>query len=146
CWRLRNQGHKIMMLPASTVFHLGGAIIKYGSPAKVYRNHRNNLIMLIKNLPVGALRWKLPLRFLLDYIAFAKMLADGHPKAAMAVFRAHLDILRQWSRWWQKRTATQQAATRYNTACIYPRSLIVAYFLRGKRTFRALNWRADNAR
>ena len=51
CWRLKNMGYKIMFQPKSVVYHMGGFIIKYGSPMKVFRNHRNNLIMMLKKPP-----------------------------------------------------------------------------------------------
>ncbi|MFW5756155.1 MAG: glycosyltransferase family 2 protein, partial [Tangfeifania sp.] len=50
CWRLKNQGYRIMYQPARVVFHLGGGTLSYNSPKKVYLNFRNNLFMLYKNL------------------------------------------------------------------------------------------------
>ena len=49
CWRLKNAGYKIGYIGQSTVFHVGGSVISYGSPQKLYYNFRNSLILLLKN-------------------------------------------------------------------------------------------------
>jgi len=49
CWRIKNMGYSIGYIGGSTVYHVGGSIISYGSPQKLYYNFRNNLILLIKN-------------------------------------------------------------------------------------------------
>ena len=50
CWRLQLQGYKINVVPASTVWHLGGGTLSPASPFKLYLNFRNNLLMLENNL------------------------------------------------------------------------------------------------
>ena len=44
CWRMKNRGYQIAVCPASTVFHLGGGSLSYGSPQKVFLNFRNNFL------------------------------------------------------------------------------------------------------
>ena len=51
CWRLRSRGRKIVCIPQSTVYHVGGATLKKENPRKTFLNFRNNLVMLYKNLP-----------------------------------------------------------------------------------------------
>ena len=51
CWRLRSRGMRIVCIPQSYVFHIGGATLKTTNPKKVYLNFRNNLLMLYKNTP-----------------------------------------------------------------------------------------------
>lgn len=50
CWRLQLHGYKINIVPASTVYHLGGGTLSPASPFKLYLNFRNNLLMLENNL------------------------------------------------------------------------------------------------
>ena len=141
CWRIKNRGHKILVCPDSEVFHMGGAVITYGSPAKIFRNHRNNLIMLVKNLPGQELLWKLPVRFLLDYLAMGKALVGRDPKGAWAIVRAHFSFLSGWGKWRRKRKAEKQWVTQRNRKGIYPKSIIAAYFLKGRRRFDQLGWK-----
>ena len=69
CWRLKNNGFKVMVNPKSTVFHVGGGTLNSASPFKTYLNFRNNLFMLFKNLPFLKLLVTLLLRLPLDGIA-----------------------------------------------------------------------------
>ena len=38
CWRMKNAGYKIAYNGASTVYHVGGSVISYGSPIKLFYN------------------------------------------------------------------------------------------------------------
>tara|TARA_B100001142_G_scaffold320953_1_gene366875 strand:+ start:998 stop:2014 length:1017 start_codon:yes stop_codon:yes gene_type:complete len=69
CWRLKNQGYKIMIEPKSKVYHIGGGTLSKGSPFKTYLNFRNNLSMLFKNLPITSIFTVIPLRLMLDGLA-----------------------------------------------------------------------------
>jgi len=89
CWRMRNAGWKLMCLPQSVVYHLGGGSLNYESPRKTYLNHRNNLLMIYKNKkhPFGVLF----VRFFLDYAAAFFYLLQGRWGAFKAVFEARRD-------------------------------------------------------
>lgn len=50
CWRIQGIGKKIGYCPNSKVFHFGGGTLSKSNYKKVFYNHRNNLIMLFKNL------------------------------------------------------------------------------------------------
>lgn len=141
CWRIRNLGYRIMVCPQSVVFHMGGAVIAYGSPAKVYRNHRNNLIMMMKNLPPGEVVWQILFRFMLDQLAFVNMLKGGQFKAAFSIYHAHIDFCLKLPHWRRKRKAILAERVSYRREGIYPRSIVAAYFLRKVRTFSELKWR-----
>lgn len=141
CWRLKGMGYRIMYQPKSVIYHMGGFVIKYGSPQKIFRNHRNNLLMLIKNLPTSQLLWKIPVRLILDHVASLSMLKEKNPEGAIQVFKAHADILLNLGMWIKKRQATQATKTKVNNVGIYSGSLIVQFFLKGKRKFGELNWK-----
>ena len=89
CWRMRNAGWRLVCVPQSTVFHLGGGSLHYDNPRKNYLNHRNNLLMIYKNKqhPWGVLF----IRFFLDYAAALFYLLQGRPKSCKAVFDARRD-------------------------------------------------------
>ena len=50
CWRMQLSGWKITVVPASTVYHVGGGTLPATSPFKLFLNYRNNLLMLENNL------------------------------------------------------------------------------------------------
>ena len=89
CWRMRNAGWRLVCLPESVVYHLGGGALSYESPRKTYLNHRNNLLMIYKNKqhPCGVLF----VRGLLDFVAACFYLLQGRWGAFKAVFQARRD-------------------------------------------------------
>ncbi|MBR5835640.1 MAG: glycosyltransferase family 2 protein [Bacteroidales bacterium] len=50
CWRMQLEGWKVTVVPASTVYHVGGGTLPATSPFKLFLNFRNNLLMLSNNL------------------------------------------------------------------------------------------------
>lgn len=69
CWRLRSRGKKLVCIPQSVVYHVGGATLKKENPRKTFLNFRNNLLMLYKNLPDKELEHVLFIRGILDRVA-----------------------------------------------------------------------------
>ena len=107
CWRLKNAGRKIYYCGKSTVFHVGGGTLNKQSPQKTYLNIRNNLSMLLKNLPIAALLWVIPARLILDGIAGIYFgLKDGFPHL-WAVVRAHFGFYAQAPKTWKLRNTAQ---------------------------------------
>lgn len=107
CWRLKNAGRKIYYCGKSTVFHVGGGTLNKQSPQKTYLNIRNNLSMLLKNLPIYTLLWVLPFRLILDGVAGIYFgFKDGFPHL-WAVLRAHFGFYAQAPKTWKLRNKTQ---------------------------------------
>ena len=107
CWRLQNQGQRIVYAPESVVYHLGGGSLPMGSPQKVYYNFRNSLFMLWKNYSSVSLKKKIILRILLDIVAAWKALFEGKPREWLAVAKAHLHFLSNLRKLHQKRQELQ---------------------------------------
>lgn len=91
CWRLNCRGYRLVCLPDSTVYHLGGGALGYENPRKTYLNFRNNLLMIYKNLPTKMLWYTLAVRFVLDCVAALQFLFTGKPQQAKAVIQARID-------------------------------------------------------
>ena len=95
CWRMRLYGYRVVCLPDSVVYHLGGGTLPQGNPRKTFLNFRNNLLMLYKNLPESSLGNVMRWRCLLDYIAALQSLLTGNIADAKAIVRAR----QEYSRW-----------------------------------------------
>jgi GT2 family glycosyltransferase len=95
CWRLRTEGKRIVCLPSSVVYHLGGATLKVEHPRKTYLNFRNNLLMLHKNLPDKYYNKVMFFRFFGDYLAALQFLLKGRPANACSVAKARRDFNKQ---------------------------------------------------
>jgi GT2 family glycosyltransferase len=91
CWRMQRAGYHVAVVPASTVWHIGGGTLPPTSPRKLYLNYRNNLLMLHNNLPK---RGRLLTRMVLDGLSAAVYLFTGQWRNLAAVWRAHRDFRR----------------------------------------------------
>lgn len=92
CWRLRSRGKKIVCVPQSVVYHVGGATLKKDNPRKTFLNFRNNLLMLYKNLPEKELKHVLFVRGMLDVIAAWVFYLKKDKENARAIFQARKEF------------------------------------------------------
>lgn len=139
CWRLKNAGHKIYCVPESTVFHVGGSVISYGSPQKAFLNFRNGLFMMLKNLSGRELFWKLFVRMSLDGVAAVKALLSGKPAEFWAILKSHIYFYKGLPVFWKKRKEAQKQISQRNKVGIYRRSIVWDYFIKGKKQFSELD-------
>jgi GT2 family glycosyltransferase len=141
CWRLKNAGYKIGYVAKSLVYHVGGSVISYGSPQKLYYNFRNNQILLLKNEKGSKLLWLFPLRLILDGVAGLRLLFTGNAKQTLTIIKAHFHFYRDLPKWLQRRRDNKKLIVRRNEEGIYPRSIVWDYFLLRKRKFSDLGWK-----
>ncbi|MBN2638621.1 MAG: glycosyltransferase family 2 protein [Bacteroidales bacterium] len=135
CWRAKNEGHKIKVVPKSVVYHVGGGTLPKSSPQKTYLNFRNNFMLLYKNLPKKQLGKVIAARLFLDGIAGIKFLLDGHIKDMIAVIRAHFYFYRHLSRLRKKRKKLKQN----DISQIYKGNIVWAHYVKGIQKFSDLN-------
>ena len=138
CWRLKSRGYRIVCVPESTVYHIGGGTLNVESPYKTYLNFRNNLLMLYKNLPTKLLKNKMFLRLFFDYIAAIQLFVSGKPKNALSVFKARSDFKRMLPNFQEKRKQNILYSTTDNRSDIFQKSIVIEYYFKGKKTFNAL--------
>ncbi|GAB0157448.1 glycosyltransferase family 2 protein [Chryseobacterium sp. Alg-005] len=108
CWRLINSGKKIYYTGKSRVFHVGGGTLNKQNPQKTYLNIRNNLSMMLKNLPFPKLIGLIFFRLCLDGIAGIYFgIKNGFPHL-WAVVRAHFGFYGQAYATWKLRQQHQK--------------------------------------
>ena len=110
CWRLRSRGRRIVCIPQSVAYHVGGGTLDQGNPRKTFLNFRNNLLMLYKNLPEAELHSVMHIRTLLDYIAAFKFLATFDVANFRAVIKARKEFQRMKPDFVVQRKENQQMA------------------------------------
>lgn len=140
CWRMKNTGRKVMVVPASVVYHLGGGTLNKLSPRKTFLNFRNNLVTLTKNYPNNFWLDVLLLRLILDGIAGLKFLLEGKPLHTLAVLRAHFAFyfrLPAVLRSRRQLRAHKQFKASYTG--IYNGNIVREFYLNKVRRFSALN-------
>ena len=139
CWRLYNAGWKVVNAPQAKIYHHSGWSLPPDRYQKKYLNHRNNLMMIVKNYPFAYLAAILPARLALEGVAFvfSALIRDWKRMGAILMallwnfthpfmlFKKHMDA---------KRTRKDHAIPK-TLEQIYSGSIFFQYFLRGnKRT------------
>lgn len=135
CWRMKNRGYQILCEPQSVVYHVGGATLDQSHPRKTFLNFRNNLYLLVKNLPKEAFARTLITRMLLDGIAAIKFLVSGEFGFFMAVFKAHLSFYQHAPRYFKERQCNKNHIPQKKLPEVYPGSFIYDYYIRKKRKY-----------
>ena len=134
CWRIRNRGFRTLVCPSSKVWHLGGGTLPMNHPRKLMLNYRNNFLMLYKNLPRNEFRTLMSVRIFMDFASACIFLLKGelgNMKAVFSAYRSFMSMRPQYS----------HSDVPLNRECIYPASIVMAYFLKGHRKFLDLHYK-----
>ena len=152
CWRMQLEGWKVTVVPASTVWHVGGGTLPKESPYKLQLNYRNNLLLLENNLartlslqmhPEQALRQarrRIFWRKVWDGCSAAVYFCTFRWRSVGAVCKAH----REYRRLRRKETAAEILAWRSTIPekvqihGMYNGWLIPRALLKGRKVFAAL--------
>jgi GT2 family glycosyltransferase len=135
CWRLRARGKKIVCLPQSVVYHVGGATLKMEHPHKTFLNFRNNLLMVYKNLPENRYRKVMILRFFLDYLAALQLLLKGYPANALSVLKARRDLNRQKKNYRMVRKKNLEKTIDELPPGILTQSILRKYYIKNQKKY-----------
>ncbi len=140
CWRLHNAGWRVVNAPSSRIFHHSGWTLPPDRYQKKYLNHRNNLMMIIKNYPFAYLAAILPARIALEGVAFIFSALIRDWKRMIAIVMAlgwnlfhPLLLLKKHNDAGKKRKpqAVSQTLRR-----MYSGSIFFQYFIRGQKRAR----------
>ncbi len=138
CWRLKNEGYKIMVCHQSTVYHVGGGTLSKINPRKTFLNFRNNLFIITKNVAKNKLYSTLFKRMLLDGIAAFKFFFSGSASHAQAVLKAHLEFYSYFQKMKKKRNpllSFQNKALKTH----YKKSVIWEYYICKHKKYSEIN-------
>ena len=152
CWRMQLEGWKVTVVPASTVWHVGGGTLPKESPYKLFLNYRNNLLLLENNLartlslempPEQALRLarqRIFWRIVWDGCSAAVYFCTFRWRSVGAVCKAH----REYRKLRRKETPVEILAwranhpERINIKGMYNGWLIPKALFKGRKVFAAL--------
>lgn len=137
CWRLKKQNYRFMVVPQSTVYHVGGGTLPYTSPFKTFLNFRNSLFMLIKNHE-GILFPKLVFRLILDGIAASRFLLRGEFKQFTSILKAHFHVYKSLGKMLGKRKEIKTNNTVFNRIGLYNGSILWQRYINKKDWFSKL--------
>jgi len=138
CWRLRSRAYRLVCVPQSVVYHVGGGTLHVEHPHKTYLNFRNNLLLLYKNLPQHKFLLIIFVRFFLDYLAAFQLFATGKSQNALAVFKARRDFSKMLPSFKTKRKENLKKTVLTDIPEISGKSIILNYYFLGKKKFSGL--------
>lgn len=137
CWRVWNSGYKAYYCPESTIYHKGAASAGKNLYKKRYWEHRNNLILLYKNLNHNIVH-NLIIRTILEIFTYLHYLFRGNFVYLKSLSFAHLDfLLMVMHRKIQRRSIKSSVG---NQIPIFPSSIAAYYHLFKKMLFYKLEW------
>lgn len=131
-WRAQLAGYRNLVTTRTFIYHYSGYTLRSDNERKMFLNHRNNLIMMVKNYSLPWLLLLFPLRLKLELITVIAdfLLWDG--KRARAVFRALIDMFKQFKYILNKRNQIQKLRTvsdRLIMNNMYRGSIVLAHFV-----------------
>lgn len=138
CWRLNARGKNVMCVPASVVYHVGGASLNKENPRKTYFNFRNNLLMIYKNVQPSAFLKTFIVRCFLDALACVHLFLTGNLKNAQSVINAHIDFMKMRPTYKFVRKENLSKTTVKSIPTQYDKSILWGYYLKGEKTYSAI--------
>ena len=138
CWRIKNRGFKIVSVPQSVVYHLGGGTLNQQNSHKTYLNFRNNLFMLVKNLPKRRFRRRILIRMVLDGVAGLHFVVKGELGFFVAVLKAHISFYKDLGLMLKKRRELLPDIKKETHEEMFNGSLVWHFFVKKQRTYNEL--------
>ncbi len=141
CWRAKNKGYKVMCCPQSKVYHYGGGTLPKSSWKKTYLNFRNNMSLLMKNLPDHTAFVIIGYRVILDWAAAFKFLIDGYFLDFFAIARAHFSFYRRFPRLLYQRKKNQHSldgSIKNFPSTTYSKNIVFKHYIEKIKSFSQL--------
>jgi GT2 family glycosyltransferase len=135
CCRLRKQGYDIVSVPQGIIYHKGNHKWSKLSFRKRFHLHRNNLLMLLKNLPPMQCMYVLSIRLIIsEPAACIYYLYKRQFECALAIPASIFSFFYHAPSFLKTRTPG------VHNIRLAPFSIVVAYFFRRKHTFASLEY------
>jgi len=132
-WRAQLAGYKSVVTLKTHLYHYSGYTLPAENPRKMYLNHRNNLIMILKNYSFFTLLWVFPIRLILEFVAFAYAVVSGNKNWAIGVLKGVGFIVTHFGKIWKKHLQIQKLRIVSDTKIMnnmYKGSVALTFFLK----------------
>lgn len=141
CWRFRLSGYYIMVAPESIIYHQSGATLSAETFKKKYLNHRNSILMMLKNYSLSSLIKLFPLRIIIDSMALGYSLLTLDINRFSGIIAAFLWLLTHPFYLIKARMRTQSVRVIGDKEILdnlYDGSIALSYYINRKRTVKEL--------
>jgi GT2 family glycosyltransferase len=134
CWRFLQMGYKIRSVPKSVIYHKVAATARRNMFAKIFYEHRNNLIMITKNFSNHDLLVILPRRVIFEILSLLYYLACLNFNSFFALISAHLSFMSLLPGIIIKRTKKLKNIVNFSPL-VLDKSIVIMYFIFKKNKF-----------
>lgn len=140
CWRLHLAGYRVVSVPGSVVYHWGGFSLKAETFQRLYLKHRNSFVMLLKNWSLPYLATTVPVRVVLETLTGLAILKGDWKRAFAGVAGVLWAVTHPIDVWRRRRVsqAARRVPDRDVASAMLGRSVVVDYYLRGRKTASAI--------
>lgn len=139
-WRILNAGYKNYVLPEAVVYHYSGYTLEKGNMKKYFFNHRNNLLMIVKNAPFLRILWLYPLRLVMDILMLINALFSREFEWAKGILFAFLNHFAYLPHVLKERRKLFSLGIKpgFRRDLSFPFSIIYNYFILKRRDYSAI--------
>ena len=102
CWRAKKLNKTIMCIAKSKVYHVGSGS-NLSSDEKIYFNHRNSLLSLVKNVDIINLPVVLIVRSIFEFITVFFYLFKGKISKSLMIIKGYLKFIILFIKFYKKR-------------------------------------------
>ena len=102
CWRAKNINKVVMCISESKVYHVGSGS-KLSSHDKIYFNHRNSLLTLVKNVNRKNLPFVLVVRTFFELISIFFYLFKGKIIKSLMILKSYFNFILLFTKFYRKR-------------------------------------------
>jgi len=141
-WRMHLAGYKVVSEPKAIVYHQTGGTLGEDKFYKMVLNHRNNLLMIVRNYSLITLLWLLPIRFCLEILTIIGFLIKFNPKRSIAVLVGLIGLIMNYRTVLKGRRVVESIRVMDDNKIfkkMYRSSIAIDYFMKKKTTFKDLH-------
>ncbi|MBN2102983.1 glycosyltransferase family 2 protein [bacterium] len=141
CWRFHLAGYRVCTAPQSVVYHQTGGTLGQEHLMKMVLNHRNNLLMILRNYSLLTLLWLFPMRLILELGTMIFGGVSGQYKRVLAVPIGLFGVIRQWKTVIRGRSDVKRIRKLKDTRVMrrmYHGSVAFLFFVMRKKRYRDL--------
>ncbi len=141
-WRMHLAGFQVVSEPKAVVYHQTGGTLGDDKFYKMVLNHRNNLLMVLRNYSLITLFWLFPIRLCLEILTIIGFLLKLNPKRSIAVLTGLVGVMINYKTVIKGRQLVESIRI-FNDNKIfkkmYRNSIAINYFLKRITTFKDLH-------
>lgn len=134
CWRMHRHGYKAAVVPSAQLYHYSGFTLSAMNELKMYLNHRNNLLMMYKNLPGDILVPIFMRRLVFEFVTIAFNLVKFDFKRVKSVTNAQIDFFKMKKEYKAFRKENKDLGFA-DKELFYPKSIVIKYFYKGIKKY-----------